>query len=73
VEMSHGTYPVPGPAVVEIAARADWKIRGGPIERELLTPTGAAIFSHIADGVETLPGIRVSEVGYGAGNADLND
>ncbi|MFB6176429.1 MAG: nickel insertion protein, partial [Halobaculum sp.] len=40
---SHGTYPVPVPAVTEIAERADWSLRGGPVEAELLTPTGAAI------------------------------
>ncbi|MFC6730878.1 nickel insertion protein, partial [Natronoarchaeum mannanilyticum] len=28
VEMSHGEYPVPAPAVVEIAERADWSLRG---------------------------------------------
>jgi uncharacterized protein (TIGR00299 family) protein len=72
VEMSHGTYPVPGPAVVEIAEQAEWSIRGGPIERELLTPTGAAILAVIAEGVETLPELRVSGVGYGAGNADFS-
>jgi len=42
VETSHGSYPVPAPAVVELAARADWSLRGGPVEAELLTPTGAA-------------------------------
>jgi hypothetical protein len=36
VEMSHGRYPVPAPAVVEIAERADWSLRGGPIETERL-------------------------------------
>lgn len=73
VEMSHGTYPVPGPAVVEIAERADWSIRGGPVERELLTPTGAAILAHVADGVETLPDLRIAGSGYGAGDRDLED
>jgi len=37
VEMSHGTYPIPAPAVVEIAEQADWSLRGGPVEAELLT------------------------------------
>ena len=69
--MSHGTYPVPGPAVVEIAERADWSIRGGPIEAELLTPTGAAILARIAKGIETLPALRVDGSGYGAGDADF--
>ncbi len=73
VDMSHGTYPVPGPAVVEIAERADWSIHGGPIEAELLTPTGAAILAHIAVGVETLPDLRVAESGYGAGDADFTE
>jgi len=73
VSMSHGTYPVPAPAVVEIAERADWSLRGGPVERELLTPTGAAILAHFASGVDRLPTLRVAESGYGAGGYDLPD
>ncbi|MEF8827030.1 MAG: nickel pincer cofactor biosynthesis protein LarC [Halapricum sp.] len=71
VEMSHGTYPVPVPAVVEIAERADWSLRGGPVEKELLTPTGAAILAHFATGIEALPSIRIESSGYGAGGYDL--
>jgi pyridinium-3,5-bisthiocarboxylic acid mononucleotide nickel chelatase len=73
VEMSHGTYPVPGPAVVGIARSADWSIRGGPVEAELLTPTGAAILAHVAEGCETLPDLRVECSGYGAGDRDIED
>ncbi|WP_128476288.1 nickel pincer cofactor biosynthesis protein LarC [Halorussus pelagicus] len=73
VEMSHGVYPVPTPAVVEIAERADWSLRGGPVETELLTPTGAAILAHFAAGVETLPSLRVESSGYGAGGYDFPD
>ena len=68
MEMSHGTYPVPTPAVVEIAERADWSLRGGPIDAELLTPTGAAILAHVADGVESLPAMTIDASGYGAGD-----
>jgi len=71
VSMSHGTYPVPTPAVVEIAERADWSLRGGPVEAELLTPTGAAILGHFAEGVETLPPLEVAGSGYGAGGYDF--
>ncbi|MFC7154543.1 nickel pincer cofactor biosynthesis protein LarC [Halomarina halobia] len=71
VSMSHGTYPVPTPAVVNIAAEADWELRGGPVEAELLTPTGAAILAHVAAGVETLPTLAVERVGYGAGGYDF--
>jgi uncharacterized protein (TIGR00299 family) protein len=71
VEMSHGTYPVPAPAVAELAADADWTLRGGPVERELLTPTGAALLAELAGGVDELPAIDVDAVGYGAGDADV--
>jgi uncharacterized protein (TIGR00299 family) protein len=71
VETSHGTYPVPGPAVVELAERADWALRSGPVERELLTPTGAALLAHLATGVGTLPPITVDASGYGAGSYDV--
>jgi uncharacterized protein (TIGR00299 family) protein len=71
VEMSHGIYPVPTPAVVEIAERAGWSLRGGPVEAELLTPTGAAILAHAAEGIDTLPALRVESSGYGAGGYDF--
>jgi hypothetical protein len=73
ISMSHGVYPVPTPAVVEVAARADWSLRGGPVEAELLTPTGAAILAEVAEGVADLPTLRVRESGYGAGGYDFDD
>ncbi|AHF99825.1 hypothetical protein HALLA_14545 [Halostagnicola larsenii XH-48] len=72
VSMSHGRYPVPTPAVVELAERADWSLRGGPVETELLTPTGAAILGHVAEGVDSLPSLSLEESGYGAGGYDLD-
>ncbi|WP_411964253.1 nickel pincer cofactor biosynthesis protein LarC [Haloferax sp. YSMS24] len=71
--MSHGTYPIPAPAVLNVVERADWSIRGGPVEAELLTPTGAAILAHVAEGVETLPSMSVESSGYGAGGWDFPD
>lgn len=73
VEMSHGTYPVPTPAVVEIAEQADWSLQGGPIDKELVTPTGAAILAHIADGTESLPPLDIDASGYGAGGWNLDN
>jgi uncharacterized protein (TIGR00299 family) protein len=70
---SHGTYPVPTPAVLELAERADWSLRGGPVETELLTPTGAAILAHHADGVDRLPELDVEASGAGAGSKELPD
>ncbi|PGF17068.1 TIGR00299 family protein [Natrinema sp. CBA1119] len=72
VSMSHGEYPVPTPAVVEIAERADWSLRGGPVDAELLTPTGAAILGHVADGIDALPALELEASGSGAGGYDLD-
>ncbi|QLK26908.1 nickel pincer cofactor biosynthesis protein LarC [Natrinema zhouii] len=72
VSMSHGEYPVPTPAVVEIAERADWSLRGGPVDAELLTPTGAAILGHVADSIDSLPALSLEASGYGAGGYDLD-
>jgi hypothetical protein len=72
-ETGHGTYPVPVPAVVELAEGAAWSLRGGPVEAELLTPTGAAILAEVAGGVASLPSMRVEESGYGAGGYDFHD
>jgi len=73
VSIRHGTFPVPTPAVVELAAGADWELRGGPVEGELLTPTGAALLAELADGVAALPAMRVRATGVGAGTTDLGD
>ena len=73
VSMSHGTYPVPTPAVVEIAERADWELQGGPVDAELLTPTGAAILAQVAEGVDRLPPLSIESSGYGAGGYSFPD
>jgi len=69
VEMSHGVYPVPAPATTEIVSGADFAVVGGPVERELLTPTGAAILAAIAEGADSLPALAIDAAGYGAGDA----
>jgi uncharacterized protein (TIGR00299 family) protein len=71
VQTSHGVYPVPPPAVVEIADGADWSLVGGPVDSELLTPTGAALLAELAEGVSSLPELRIEASGYGAGDMDI--
>lgn len=72
VQSAHGLLPVPGPAALEILRSNHIPWRGSPIEQELLTPTGAAIFAHIVDEfLDSYPLIRTKSVGYGAGSRDL--
>lgn len=73
VDMAHGTYQIPPPAVIELAAEADWAIQEGPVKGELLTPTGAAILAEIAEGVSYLPAMHIERVGYGAGDRSYSE
>lgn len=71
VKTAHGILPVPAPAVVEILK--DAKIVGGPVDSELATPTGAAIYAEICDEIqEFVPLIKPKKVAYGAGKKDFD-
>lgn len=72
ISSHHGCLPVPGPAALEILRSFHIPFRGGPIDQELLTPTGAALLAVLVD--EFLPEqplIRAERVGYGAGGREL--
>ncbi|KKH46501.1 nickel pincer cofactor biosynthesis protein LarC [Methanosarcina sp. 1.H.A.2.2] len=71
IECAHGTLPVPAPATLEILRKGKLYFRGENVNRELLTPTGAAILSHFAKPVESFPQGRAIAIGYGAGDAEL--
>jgi len=65
VDCAHGRYPVPAPATAEL-------MRGMPtysahIEKELLTPTGAALLRVLEPTFGLQPPMRVEHIGYGAG------
>jgi uncharacterized protein (TIGR00299 family) protein len=67
---AHGEIPVPGPATLELLARAGAPIAAPrPDERfELVTPTGAALLTTL--GRFERPAMRLTRVGYGAGGRD---
>ena len=71
VETDHGTIPVPAPAVVEILKDAN--ICGGPVDSELATPTGCAIYMELCDEIrEFIPLTKAKRVGYGSGRKDFD-
>ncbi|RNL62057.1 nickel pincer cofactor biosynthesis protein LarC [Nocardioides marmoriginsengisoli] len=68
VAIAHGRIGVPAPAVVELLR--DAPTYGGPIERELTTPTGAAILASVVTRYGVQPAMTVDDTGVGAGGAD---
>lgn len=72
IKTAHGTLPVPAPAALEILREYNLLFTGGPVEAELLTPTGAAILAYFTDLCEEFyPQVKMEKVGYGAGHADF--
>ncbi|RCJ21734.1 TIGR00299 family protein [Nostoc sp. ATCC 43529] len=71
VRAAHGQMAVPVPAVLKL-----WEMRGCPvysngIERELVTPTGAAIATTLVREFGSPPPIAIKQVGLGAGTINL--
>ena len=68
VNMAHGLFPVPPPAVAEL-------LKGVPvysteIKGELVTPTGAAIITSVCSEFGPLPSLTLERSGYGAGTRE---
>ena len=71
VHCQHGMLSVPVPAVCEIFAESDALIRQIDVDTELVTPTGAAIISELADSFGTMPVMAIDKMGWGAGTKIL--
>lgn len=65
VKCDHGTMPVPAPATLELLQGVP--IYSGEIQKELVTPTGAAIAKVLVTGFEPRPAMKTEKTGYGAG------
>lgn len=71
VQMAHGRFPIPPPAVAEL-------LKGVPfystdIQGELLTPTGAAIITAVCSEYGPIPQMTSGSMGYGAGTREYQD
>ncbi len=71
VECAHGTFPVPAPATADL-------LRGFPtysahVQKELVTPTGAALLRVIEPTFGPQPAMQVERIGYGAGTRNPKD
>ena len=68
-KMAHGIQPVPAPATAKLLQGKPTYSNG--VQKELVTPTGAAIVATLCDSFGPQPAMSVSAIGYGAGSADL--
>jgi uncharacterized protein (TIGR00299 family) protein len=71
VVCAHGNFPVPAPATADL-------LRGLPtyaahIEKELTTPTGAALIRALNPTFGPQPPMQVEQIGYGAGSRNPAD
>ena len=69
VTCSHGKLPVPAPATLDILKGVP--VYGSDIPHELVTPTGAAIIVTLAEGFGAMPDMTTTDIGYGAGQREL--
>jgi pyridinium-3,5-bisthiocarboxylic acid mononucleotide nickel chelatase len=66
---SHGTLPLPAPATLELLSMGGAPTRSHPGDKELVTPTGAAILTTMATFEQ--PSMKINRIGIGAGGRDL--
>jgi len=71
IQTSHGRLPVPVPAVLQLWQQRQVPIYHNGIERELVTPTGAALMVTLARQFGPPPPLQLQRVGLGAGTAEL--
>jgi pyridinium-3,5-bisthiocarboxylic acid mononucleotide nickel chelatase len=71
IRSAHGLLPVPVPAVLKLWESRQVPIYSNGIDRELVTPTGAAIVVALAWSFGAPPALKLHKVGLGAGSLNL--
>ncbi len=71
VRAAHGILPVPVPAVLKLFSSRQVPVYSNGIDRELVTPTGAAIAVTLATEFGTAPAMQLQQIGLGAGTIEL--
>jgi hypothetical protein len=71
VDCQHGTLPVPAPATLALLDGVP--VYGTGVPHELVTPTGAAIITCLAEHFGPMPKMLIGKIGYGVGTRDLEE
>jgi uncharacterized protein (TIGR00299 family) protein len=70
VRSAHGLLPLPAPAVMELLRKRRVPVYGCDTRHELVTPTGAAIVTTLAEAFGPPPPFELEAVGCGSGKLD---
>jgi hypothetical protein len=73
VKISHGVVSIPAPATAKILEKYKIPFQGGPVEKELCTPTGAAILGSLIENCnlqfsQFIPPIKLEKLAQSTGN-----
>jgi uncharacterized protein (TIGR00299 family) protein len=71
VQMAHGRFPIPPPAVAELLKGVPFY--AGDVKGELVTPTSAAIITTVCREYGPVPQMTTESTGYGAGTREYPD
>jgi len=69
VDIAHGRFPVPVPAVLAMLGQVNAPTVPHPAQTEIVTPTGAALLTQLA--IFERPPMRVQRIGYGFGSKEF--
>ncbi len=71
VNCEHGKLPLPAPAVCELLQGIP--CYGDPLDKELVTPTGAALIAELVTDFGPMPPMVLAKTGYGKGTHVFSD
>lgn len=70
VRSQHGPLPLPAPATLALLRGVP--LTPSPVEGELVTPTGAALLTHLSESFGPPPAMTLRTLGHGAGRKDFS-
>lgn len=71
IQSAHGQIPNPAPATLSLLKNVP--VYDAGLKYELVTPTGAALITGLAQSFGTLPAMKIQRTGYGVGEYQLPD
>ena len=72
INTSHGILPIPAPATSKILEKSNLIIQNGPIDSELVTPTGVALLANL-NTISKHYEMHLNKISYGMGQKEFDN